>query len=90
MPIYTKKRMLKDGTIKVYQYDKSSSEYSKRTYQKLKDNNPKVECDKCSKLCFPHYMEKHQKTAKCKKIAVDTINEQSKETPLINSTEINL
>ena len=90
MPIYTKKRTLKDGTVKVYQYEKSSSEYSKRTYTKHKDLNPKTECTKCSEMVFPFRMEEHQKTNKCKKRSVTNIKESSKETPLINSTSINL
>ena len=90
MPIYTKRRVNKDGTIKVYQYEKSSSEYSKRTYNKHKEANPKTECTKCSEMVFPFRMEEHQKTNKCKKRSVTNINESSKETDLINSTEINL
>lgn len=90
MPIYTKRRVNKDGTVKVYQYEKSSSEYSKRTYNKQKELNPKIECSSCSELVFPKRMDEHRKTNKCKKRSFAIIKEASKETDLINSTQINL
>jgi hypothetical protein len=63
---YTKKYIKKDGSFVIYNYNKDASKYSKNYYEK-QISQPKVECQFCHCMVYPHYLNKHQKTSKCKK-----------------------
>ena len=74
--IYQKKYNKKDGSIVVYSYSKNTSIYSKNYYNK-QINQPKISCEHCDQLVYPHYLAKHQATKKCRKL--QTLSEASDE-----------
>ena len=68
MPVnkFTKTVTLKDGTVKVYEYFRDSSEYSKTAYNNKKEKKPKVECEKCHRMVYEFYLDKHKTKKICR------------------------
>ena len=82
MPIRTYKKKVtssKTGETTVYEYQKDTSIYSVRSYNKKKETQAKIECPVCGKMTYPFYMRRHQAKPVCK-----PKHQASIETPEIN------
>lgn len=65
---YTKKKIMKDGSVKIYEYKYDSSEYTKKFWIK-RSQQEKVNCPICNKLVYSFYMERHQNKPICQRYA---------------------
>lgn len=58
---YIKKKILKDGTVKIYSYDKSAGFY----YHKKKEEMKDYKCERCERKINYDNKARHWKSKKC-------------------------
>ena len=70
MPIcvYKKVHKLKNGDVKIYEYNKDTSPYSKKAYHNKRGD--KIKCEICGRLIFEYYMEKHKNRKICSAVTI--------------------
>ena len=63
MTKYYKKKIMKDGSVIMYEYEQDSAKY----YQnKIDKNGGRAICENCGKEVYAFYMEKHKLSSICK------------------------